>query len=214
MKKGLLVLAVLALGAWGAGAQAQSVTPRSDIWEFHNGIKLCDECTTITGSTTAGNASVVLPDSSVGAQEMSGAFLRVTYCGENAENSVVYMGALALTLPDEAIGSTACDALDSGTEATADVVLSTVLALAPRYMVCAHDATLGAGETIAYQLRDDTASVTGVTCTSIEATTGCEVATPTAPALAPASASAVRITQASNNADGDESKCHVIYAIQ
>lgn len=167
---------------------------------------------TVTADGT-GNAEVVLPAASIGSAELGGATLRVTYCGQNAENGEIFFGASALTLIEPAIAGTECDALDSATEATADVVLSAALVLTPKYMRCTTNGVLGASETLSFQLRDDTANVTGVTCSLTEAETTCEVATPTAAAIAAGSATAVEANEASNNAD-DDSKCVVLYQVQ
>ena len=169
--------------------------------------------TALTVTTNAGgNSAVVLPNGVVGGAEMAAASLRVAYCGENAENGITYFGANGITVLEDALGSAGCDALDNGTEATADVVLSAGLTMHPKYMRCITDGTLGSGETIVAQLRDDTADVTGVTCTIAEAQTTCEVLVPTAAAVAAGSATAVKVTQTSNNAD-DNAKCVLLYSV-
>lgn len=167
--------------------------------------------TVLTDST--GNGEVVLPAASVGAAEVGSGFLRVVYCGENDENGAVFVGPVPLTTVDPVLADATCDALDSATESTADAIVSVLYALTPKYMACIHDATLGSGETIVYQLRSAEASISGLACTSVEATTGCEIALPTASAVALNATSAVSITQTSNNADADESKCVVYYAV-
>lgn len=167
---------------------------------------------TVTSDGT-GNAEVVLPAASVGAAEVGHATLRVAYCGQNDENNVIYQGAVGITAAEPVLADATCDALDNGTEGTADVVLSAGLSLTAKYMRCTTAATLAAGETITAQLRDDTADVTGVTCQIAEAQTECEVLVPTASAIAAASATAMKVTQVSNNAD-DDLKCVVLYQVQ
>ena len=180
-----LVVTVVAL-VW-----AQSRYRTNQRYVFPNGIEL---------GSTAGS-------------QLGGGTLRVSYCGELAENGTTYLGPAELTTVEPALAGTACDALDNTTEATADVVLSAAQTLYPRYMRCITDGTLGAGETLAFQLRDDAASVTGVTCSLAVGETICEVYTPTAGAIAAGSATAVRATQASNNTD-DNGKCIVLYAVE
>lgn len=148
-----------------------------------------------------------------GGSELGGGTLRVAYCGELAEAGTIYFGAPDLTVSEPALASAACDALENATEGTADVVLSAGLTLAPRYMRCITDGTLGAAETLAFQLRAATATVAGVTCSLGEAQTVCEVFTPTAPALAVGAATAVRAIEASDNAD-DNAKCIVLYHVE
>lgn len=213
MRRAALILGLLLVGV--ALVVAQSTTKRETvIVNFQNGFRVgADTATVITGSTTAGNASLVLPGSSVGAAELAAGYLRVAYCGQLVENGEVFLGAPALTTVEPVLADATCDGLDSATEATADVVLSATLALYPRYMRCVLNGTLGADETLTAQLRDDTANVTGVTCSMAEAQTTCEVATPTAAAIAAGSATAVEANEASDNSD-DDLKCIVIYAIQ
>lgn len=184
---GVAVLALCVSLAWG-----QSRHRTNQRYIFENGIEL----------GTGGGGS-----------QIGGGSLRVAYCGELAENGTTYMGPAELTTVEPALAGTACDALDNTTEATADVVLTAGRTLYPRYMRCITDGTLGAGETLAFQLRDDTTNVTGVTCSLVEAGTICEVYTPEAPGMAAGSASAVRAIEASNNAD-DNGKCVVVFQVE
>ena len=167
---------------------------------------------TVTSDGT-GNAEVVLPNAAIGSAELGGVGLRVNYCGQNDENNVIYHGPQAITEIEVALASATCDGFDNATEGTADVVLSAGLAMTPKYMRCTTAATLAAGESIIAQLRDDTADVTGVTCTIGEAATECEVLVPTASAMAAGSATAMKVTQSSNNAD-DDLKCIVLFQVQ
>lgn len=165
------------------------------------------------GDSGSAAASLVIPTGALGAAEIGGTVLRVAYCGQLAENGEIFLGSPALTAVEPALADATCDGLDSATESTADVVLSASLALSPRYMRCTTNGTLGASETIIAQLRDDTANVTGVTCTIIEAETACEVVVPTVAAIAAGSAIAVEANEASNNAD-DDLKCVVLFNVQ
>lgn len=167
---------------------------------------------TVTTDST-GNAEVVLPSASIGGAELMGATMRVTYCGQNAENGEIFFGPQVLTGVEPALADATCDGFDNATEATADVVLSAGLTLIPKYMRCITNGTLGASETLSFQLRDDTDNVSGVTCSLAEAETTCEVLVPTAAAVAAGSATAVEANEASNNAD-DDSKCIVLYQVQ
>lgn len=206
-------------GVWGLGALlvcaalawAQARQPFSTVPDFLRGFQL-NGSTTITGSATAGNASVVLPTGAIGGAELAAGYLRVAYCGQLAENGEIFLGAPALTTVEPVLADATCDGLDSGTEATADVVLSAILTLYPRYMRCILNGTLGASETLTAQLRDDTANVTGVACSMAAGETTCEVATPTAAAIAAGSATAVEANEASDNSD-DDLKCIILYAV-
>jgi len=167
---------------------------------------------TVVTDASSGNGEVVLPAASISAAELMAATLRVSYCGQLAENGTIYLGTPALTAVEPALADATCDALDSGTESTADVILSAGLTLYPKYMRCTSNGTLGSGETIVAQLRDDTTSVTGLTCTIAEAQTECEVLLPDAAAIVAGSATAVRAIETSNNSD-DDLKCMVLYDV-
>lgn len=172
------------------------------------------DVTSVTVTTdSTGNAEVVLPSASIGAAELGGATLRYSYCGQNAENGTIYVGGPVLTAVEPTLADATCDGFDNATEGTADIVLSAGLALTPKYMRCILNGTLGAAETVVFQLRDDTANVTGVTCSLAVGETVCEVLTPTASAIAAGSATAVSVVQSSDNSD-DDSKCVVLYQVQ
>lgn len=165
------------------------------------------------GQQSTAKAAVTLPAGALSGADFAGATLRVAYCGQLEENGEVFLGAETPSTIEPTLADSTCDANDSTNEATADVVLSTTLALYPKYMYCTANGTLGAGETLTAQLRDDTANVTGVTCSMAEAETTCEVATPSASAVAASSTSAVEANEASNNSD-DDLKCIVLYAVE
>lgn len=198
----IMVLLAGATIVWAYATQRQTVH-----LDFRNGI------TVRQGGTGSANASVVLPSGSISGAEAAMGYLRVAYCGQLAENGEIFLGSVVLTAVEPTLADTTCDGLDSATEATADVVLSAGLTLYPKYMRCILNGTLGAAETLTAQLRDDTANVTGVTCSMAVGETTCEVLTPTAAAIAAGSTTAVEANEASDNTD-DDLKCIVLYAVQ
>ena len=153
--------------------------PHSEIYRFVNGFKLGNDpaAPTITGSAGTGTASVQMPTNSIGlGREVSGFAEPVTFCGQlpNATTGYLGPGLLGLdgTPTDYIMGGTACDALDSGTEATADAPLST-LALKVVGMRCKQSAASGAAETTAYTLR--TAAADAVTTDGGATTISCSI---------------------------------------
>lgn len=212
MRKWQVVLVGLLVFSSAVWLMAQSKNEiRGAIYQFYDGIQV-SSISSVT-STTTGNTALVLPNGSVGAAELTGATLRVAYCGQLAENGEIFLGSPALTAVEPALADATCDGFDSATEATADVVLSTTATLYPKMMRCTLNGTLGASETLTAQLRDDTANVSGVVCSMAVGETTCEVRTPTAAAIAAGSAIAVEANEASDNAD-DDLKCVVWYAVQ
>lgn len=146
---------------------------------------------TITTDGT-GNAEVVLPDSSVGQDEIAGMMMQVILCGEQANNGTIYMspvsgfatGALyaAGTTANDlsyALGGAGCDAEDSGTEGTADEVLFANTAFKVLGMFCAVSSSGSNGVTL--NLRSATANLTpNITITiPTTATTGATALTTT-----------------------------------
>src|SRR5262245_32094313 len=135
---------------------AQSIARHTEIYDFINGFKIHGG-TTITGTTGTGTAAVVLPSNSVGlGTEISGYAEPVTFCGQLPNATTGYLGPGTAGLDgistDYVMGGTACDALDSGTEATADAPLST-LALKAVGMRCKQSAASGSSKTTTYTLR-------------------------------------------------------------
>lgn len=213
MKKLLLGLALLVVAAVVTVQAGPSFFETTILYKFKNGISVTGGTADFTGSTVTGiSGGATLEDGSVSGADLAGASLRVTYCGQNAENGEIFLGTPVLTAAEPTLADATCDGLDSATEATADVVLSAGLVLTPKYMRCILNGTLGAAETMSYQLRDDTANVTGVTCSLAVGETVCEVETPTAASIAAGSATAVEGNQASDNSD-DDSKCVVLYQV-
>lgn len=210
---GLMLLA-LAVLAWAA-----TITTRTDIWQFENGLRVCKGCTTITGSTTAGNASVVLPTSSVGALEQNATTVAVVFCAELAENSTVYGGPIPLTTPPPALDATACDTLTHGTETSADARIfpSGSATLRPMHMSCVTAATLGSEESLVATLRDDAADYQAASadfaCSIGEAALTCVEEDNGDTAEAAASLWTMQFTMASNNGDGEDGLCIVWFQV-
>lgn len=159
----------------------QSVNPRTDIYDFRSGFRLRGG-TTITGTTGTGTAAVVLPVNSVGLKtEVSGFAQEVYFCGQLVDGAsspaTTYLGPGLLGLngtpTDYVMGGTACDALDSTTEATADAPLST-LALKVVGARCKQSAASGASKTTTYTMRTAAADV--VTTDGGATTATCSIA--------------------------------------
>lgn len=166
-----------------------------------------DSTELLDGTIAAGD----LGTDSVTAIKMSAGTIRITLCGENAENGTTYMGPNELTVVEPALASATCDALDDTTEATADSVFSAGFAIRPVYMKCITDGTLGASETLTITLRSGAGAVAGFgTCSIAEAETTCETSTPSTAVIAAGATLAVQVVQVSNNAD-DNTKC-VLFA--
>lgn len=204
---------------------SQSTTKRETVVvNFQNGLRVGgDTATRITGSTTAGNAALVLPTNSVAlGTEVSGFAEPVTFCGQlpNATTGYLGPGLLGLdgTPTDYIMGGTACDGLDSGTEATADAPLST-LALKVVGMRCKQSAASGASETTAYTLRSAAADVvttdggaTTLTCNIDGASaTECRVLAGTTTNIAAGATMAVKVV-ASANLSAQDARCQVLVA--
>ena len=122
-----------------------------------------DSAATSITLTTAdtGTAVVALPVNSVSlGAEVSGFAQEVAFCGQLVDGSsspaTTYLGPGLLGLngtpTDYILGGTACDGLDSTTEATADNPLST-LAVKVTGLRCKQSAASGSGKTTTYTLR-------------------------------------------------------------
>lgn len=145
-----------------AGLVAQSTIHRvTDVYNFENGFKLSGS-TTIDGAAGTGNAAVTLPANSVGlGSEVSGFAEIVNFCGDLANATTSYLGpglvGLGGTPTDYVIAGTACNALDSTTEATADAPLST-LAVKVMGFRCKVSAAPTSTNTVTFTLRDNAAN--------------------------------------------------------
>lgn len=135
--------------------------------------------------------------------------MRTTYCGQNAENGTIYFSPVTITSVEPVLADATCDGLDGATEATQDVLI-TSHRMRPIYFRCLTNGTLGAGETMAFQVRFGEADVSGLGCTMAAGETVCSVLTRGDRVVQPMP-TAVRVTQVSDNAD-DDSKCILIWA--
>ncbi len=143
---------------------------------------------------------------------------RVIFCGENAENGTIFFGPATALFggdgSDYSLGSVNCDALDNATEATADAPILTAAAFQVMGFRCKTDGTLGAGESIVFTLRSAAADLTpSVTCTISEAETECSDVTSTSTDVAAGATVAMKVVEASNNAD-DNAWCQAVIAIR
>jgi hypothetical protein len=125
-------------------------------------------------------------------------------CGDDAGTTTTnYLGP---SLPswkgdgtDYSLASTACSALDSTTEATADLVVSS-LAMRAFGMRCISDATQAAGESLVMTLRSAAADTVPVlSCTIGEAATECRQSLASSAPIAAGATLAVKVVPAGNN---------------
>jgi hypothetical protein len=213
-----LVLLAFLGGAAYLWAQAGAHNPRTDLWDFLNGIQLGGG-TVITGTTGAQDSAVNLPANSVGGGEMSGVQFNVILCGQAAENAEIFLGPATTVLggdasTDTSIGSAACDALDDATEATADAPLFANIPFKIMGLYCRTDGTLGVGETVVFKTRSAEADTTpSITCTIGATQTDCRSLLGSTTNVAAGATVAISATQTSNNAD-DNLKCNMQIALQ
>jgi hypothetical protein len=134
------------------------------------------------------------------------------YCGQLDENGTIYFGAgneFAVGATVHTPGSTACDALDNATEATADAALLP-LDLKIYGMVCLTLGTLGSGETLVYSARSAEADLADdLTCTIAEGETYCSDLGSSTTVTGGATV-AIQAVQTSNNAD-DDGWCKIVF---
>lgn len=174
---------------------------------------------TVTTNDT-GNDQVLMPMNSIGfGREIVGVMSRVIFCGELAENSTTFLGPSTGSMggngADLSIGSSACDALDNATEATADAPISTLVTKVIGFR-CVTDGTLGASETLTFTLRTAAADVvttdgaqTTLTCALAAGETECRAIAGSTTNIAASATLAMQATEASNNAD-DNAWCEVM----
>lgn len=141
-------------------ALAQTVSTHTEIFNFVNGLRLGGS-TTMTGASGTGTAALVLPVNSVGlGTEVSGMAQPLIFCGDLVNATTTYLGpglgSITGIPTDYTIAGTACSALDSTTEATADAPIST-LATKILGFRCIQTAASGASKTTTYTLRTDAA---------------------------------------------------------
>ena len=153
--------------------------------------------TSSTGVAEANFSSIALQAATVATHLQP-----IRFCGNgSATGAADYMGPVLLddTEADLAFGGAGCDALNNATEGNVDDAWHVGFAIKPVAMVCVGLCTgaSAANDAITYQLRDDTADVTGMTCTA-SAWTGdaspqqCTVRDPTPQTVAAGSLLAVK----------------------
>ncbi len=205
------LLAGLALLVFTWGADAQPITNRVD-----GNVLITGTLQVNGGSAAAGGIS--LPENSIDGDEFNANPIAVIACGELAENGTTFMGpstgAFGGNGADLSIGSTACDALDNTTEATADAPIMTNVAFKVTGLYCKTDGTLGAAETLTFAVRSAAAATTpSVTCAIIEAQSDCRSVVGTTTDIAAGATLAVSAIEVSNNAD-DNGWCLVFGALK
>lgn len=177
-----------------AAAYAQSTLNDTILRNLVNGFRVGGS-SIITGAAGTGTAALNLPTNSVGlGTEISGFGTVVRFCGDLANATASYLGPGLLGLngtpTDYIIAGTACNALDSTTEATADAPLST-LALKVLGMHCKQSAAPGASQTNVYTFR--TAAADAVTTDGGAAAITCTISGATATECRSVSGSTVNI---------------------
>lgn len=147
--------------------------------------------------------------------------VQIRFCGNGPDGATTtYMGPVLLddTEADLAFGGAGCDGLESTTEATADNPWHAGFAFKPVAMACVGLCTGGsaANDAIVFQLRDDAASVTGMTCTTAAlggdgVPAQCTVRDASPATVAAASALAISITMTDDDCNdaGDDFECLV-----
>ncbi len=173
------------------------------------------------GTDGVGDAEVVLPENSIGPDEIAGLLtMNVTLCGELAENATTFFGPHITdhwldandSVTDSSIGGTLCDGLDNTTEGSADAPLPGLLGYKVLGMYCKFDGTLASAETLVFSVRSATADLTAdVTCSIAEAETSCISVTGSTTDIASGATIAVEAVMVSNNSD-DNAWCRVVIA--
>lgn len=231
MKKSLIaIVAGLSLFAGVLFAQGPTVRNESVVWNFINGVQLAGvtfvsnvaSAVTIGAATLAsvtistdgtGDGELVLPEGSVGADELTGMRMDLVFCGQAAENGAIYLSPAAgvngvdfADGVDYSISGTACDGLDGATESTQDLIIFPEVAVKVMGMYCqqAGAEALGAGETMVFVLRSAEADLTpSITCTISEGQRGCRSLVGSTTDVAANATWAMQLTQTSNNSDQD-----------
>jgi len=157
---------------------------------------------TLTTSTT-GNAAVVAPAKSIQSAEFGGLTNAYRFCGQGANGSTTsFVGPVPIGSngADYTTGAAGCDALDNTTEATADGPPD-AFGYTVNGMICSI-ADGGTDDTYTFQLRDDAADVTGVTCAVVLNGAGTDVCSISDVSVVVAAGSAVAVSQT-----GDDDNC-------
>jgi len=134
------------------------------------------------------------------------------YCGQNAESGMTFMSPFPLDAPPVDITNTACDTMAYVEEQTAQKVLLESTTLRPAFIFCRTTAELGQGETITYQLRSAGTDVPSGVCQMSQGKQTCEATLNGFYKLQGGTATAMEVTQKSDNID-DRSMCSVVYVI-
>lgn len=137
------------------------------------------DVTAVTVTTDgAGDAEVVLPENSLGPDELAAMVEPVLFCGQNANSGTIYGGPVTAFLGGDyttsyAIGTAGCDALDNATEGAAAAPLGFAnTGLKVLGMHCEVDTSGSNGVTLT--LRSAEADLTpSVTCTIATGSTTC-----------------------------------------
>ncbi len=178
---------------------------------------------TITGITTQ-DAFTVPVGTSLFTEGVDAAIVATTlqhfrFCGNGPNGSTPsYMGPVLLddTEADLAYGGAGCDSLDHATEGNVDDALHAGFAYQVVGMACVGlcPGASAANDAIVFQLRDDTADVTGMTCTTSVLTGDglpqqCTLRDPTPVTVAAASLMAVKMTMTDDACTdaGDDFEC-------
>jgi len=185
------------------------------------------DVTTVTVTTDGtGNAELVLPDSSVGQDEVGGVLYKeAVFCGDLPNNTTNWASPAtgypsapfyAATLTGNDLGyelaGTGCAAEDDTTEATADEIMFTGIAAKVHGLYCRVSGSGSNG--VVFTIRSAAAGLTpAVTCTVATATTECAVATPTTTDIA---ANATWAVQAVSTEDlsAQDYWCSVTFSLQ
>jgi len=172
---------------------------------------------TIVADGTA-DADFVVPENSIGPDEVAVMSDWVIFCGQAAENDTIYYGPATAVFGGDgsasyAISSAACDALDNATEATADAPIFTNVAFKITGLYCKQSGTLGAGESATFTVRSATADTTpAISCVISAGETDCRSLTGSTTDITAGATVAVKAVQVSNNTDDDHwCKVYVAY---
>lgn len=185
MRRWILSASVLLLVGAGLVVAQTGTQSFTVIHNFVNGLQVGGG-TTITGAAGTGTAALVVPTNSVGlGREVSGYMEKVSFCGDLVDGSstpaTTFLGPGVAevngTPTDYVIAGSACNALDSTTESTADGVLSTLATKIVGFR-CKQSAASGAGKTTTYTFR--TAEADAVTTDGGATTLTCSIAGATA----------------------------------
>lgn len=170
--------AVSFLGADDAGA-ADTIYDTTGAGAITVGSADVTSVTVTTDST--GDAELVLPENSIGPDEVAATADQVILCGDIAAGATTYWGPNTTILGGDytassAISSTACSALDSDTEATADAALFANTAFKITGMFCKVTSSGANGVTVtARSAEADTTPV--ISCTIATGETTCSSVT-------------------------------------